>query len=114
MEDEVVESGWVSHLTQCPMCSFMVFQHQTGADRPKDLLKKLSDKLNEWKKEHDGKEWNGYDGDRMDKTINILIVPDGTYYRIEFWVDDWKFHSAKMPELQAEKLQNKFMVVKKE
>jgi len=42
--------------------------------------------------------------------VSILIVPDGEYFRIEFWVDDWKFHSAKMPMLQAEKLQAKFTV----
>jgi len=47
---------------------------------------------------------------RMIRMVEILIVPDGKYFRLEFWVDDWKFHTAKMPELQAEKLKAKFKV----
>jgi len=43
-------------------------------------------------------------------TVEVLIVPDGEYFRLEFWIDDWKFHTAKMPELQAEKLKTKFSV----
>ena len=42
--------------------------------------------------------------------VTIMIVPDEGYHRLEFWVDDWKFHSAKMPQLQAEKLKEKFRV----
>ena len=45
--------------------------------------------------------------------VEILIVPDGTYFRLEFWIDDWKFHTAKMPELKAEKLKEMVTVQEK-
>ena len=61
MEDEVVESSWVSHLRQCSMCSWMVFAHSTTGKTPREFLKEGNDKLDVYKEEHQGKEWNGYD-----------------------------------------------------
>ncbi len=61
MEDEVVEQSWVSHLSQCPMCSFMIFQHQNTGRNPREILGVMRKKLNDWKEEHHGKEWNGYE-----------------------------------------------------
>jgi len=61
MEDEVVEAGWVSHLSHCSMCSFMIFQHQNTVHRPRELVEVMKKKLDVYKEEHDGKEWNGYD-----------------------------------------------------
>ena len=49
----------------------------------------------------------------MVDNVDVLIVPDGTYFRVEFWIDDWKFHTAKMPKLQAKKLRCKFTVEEK-
>ena len=57
MEDEVVEAGWVSHLSHCSICSYFIFQHQMTNKDPRNVLKEMEKKLDEWKNEH-GKEWN--------------------------------------------------------
>ena len=38
------------------------------------------------------------------KSIASIKKEDDDYYRVEFYLNDWKFHSAKMPERQASKL----------
>ena len=35
---------------------------------------------------------------------DVKIIEDKKYFRIEFFIGKWKFHSAKMPILQAEEL----------
>ena len=43
------------------MCSWMVFAHSGASKTPREFLKEANDKLDVYKKEHKGKEWNGYD-----------------------------------------------------
>lgn len=46
--------------------------------------------------------------------VEIKIVErEDKYYRVEFWIDGWKFHSAKMPLKQAETLLHQFVVEEK-
>ncbi len=40
---------------------------------------------------------------------NVRIVEDDKYFRLEFWCNSWKFHSAKMPIEQAEKLKEELI-----
>ncbi len=61
MEDEVVYSSWVSHLKSCSMCSWLVNRHSMSGLTPREFIKEANEKLDEWKKKHKGKEWNGYD-----------------------------------------------------
>ena len=34
----------------------------------------------------------------------VSVENEDGYFRLQFWVGDWKFHSAKMPKKQADKL----------
>ena len=56
MEDEVVHSSWIEHLSSCGMCNYFVFQHQMTGKSPREVLKEMEKMLDEWKKEH-GDEW---------------------------------------------------------
>jgi len=42
--------------------------------------------------------------------VDVQIIEDDKYFRLEFWIDDWKFHTAKMPIEQAKKLRSKFKI----
>lgn len=56
MEDEVVHASWIEHLSSCGMCSYFVFQHQMTMKDPREVLKEMEKKLDDWKKEH-GDDW---------------------------------------------------------
>ena len=49
----------------------------------------------------------------MVDNVDVMIVEDDKYFRLVFWINDWKFHSAKMPIKQAEKLLMNFSVEEK-
>ena len=34
----------------------------------------------------------------------VTVENDEGYFRVQFWINDWKFHSAKMPLKQAQRL----------
>jgi len=49
----------------------------------------------------------------MVDNVDVSIVEEDKYFRVVFWINDWKFHSAKMPIKQAEKLRKKFTIEEK-
>ncbi|KKL51048.1 hypothetical protein LCGC14_2299380 [marine sediment metagenome] len=49
----------------------------------------------------------------MVDNVDVYIEEHDKYFRVEFWIDGWKFHSAKMPIEQAEKLRKKFTIEEK-